>query len=264
MSLFHILIISVIQGLTEFLPVSSSGHLVLIPKLIELPDQGILMDMAVHIGTLMAVLIYYRRDIWRIALGIVCWKNPERATERRLGIYILLATIPAVGVGLLMHTFLPDGIRDIRVILVTLVLFGIVMGVADRIGLKEREIKDMTLKSALLVGLAQCLALIPGTSRSGITITAGRFLGFKGVDAAKFSFLLSIPATAGAGLLAVMEVMETGNSEMSGDMIVAIALSFLAGIAAIEIMMRWLKNIGLMPFVIYRLALGGILMVMYL
>ncbi len=264
MSLLNIITISIIQGLTEFLPVSSSGHLVLVPKLISMPDQGLIMDMAVHIGTLLAVLIYYRTDIWNIIMSILYWKDPNKVQDRRLGIYILIATIPAVLVGLLMHIYIPEGIRDVRVIMTTLIFFGIVMGIADKFGKKDQDIKKITLKSAFLIGIAQTIALIPGTSRSGITITAGRFLGFKGVDAAKFSFLLGIPAIAGAGLLAVLDVVNSGNTSMGLDMIYAIIFSAITGVIAIEIMMRWLNKIGLMPFVIYRLILGVALIAIYI
>ena len=259
MTLLNIIIISIVQGLTEFLPVSSSGHLVLIPKLINLPDQGLIMDLAVHIGTLMAVLVYYRRDVWSIGMSILCWKDERRASSRKLGIYILLATIPAVIIGLVMHILIPDGIRDLRIITITTIFFGLLMGVADKYSSHDKDFSKVTLKSALIVGIAQVLAFIPGTSRSGITITAGRFLGFNRVDAARFSFLLSIPATAGAGLLGVIDVIKAGDLQMGADMLTAIVISFLAGLLAIEIMIRWLGKFGLMPFVIYRLILGAIL-----
>ncbi len=264
MSILNIITISIIQGLTEFLPVSSSGHLVLVPKLINLPDQGLIMDMAVHIGTLLAVLVYYRVDIWNIITATICWKDQKKIQDRRLGIYIALATIPAVIIGLLMHIYIPEGIRDIRVIMTTLIFFGVVMGFADKFGKKDQDIKKITLKSALIVGIAQTIALIPGTSRSGITITAGRFLGFNSVDAAKFSFLLGIPAIAGAGLLAVIDVVKSGDTSMGLDMFYAIIISAITGVIAIEIMMRFLNKIGLMPFVIYRLLLGAVLITLYI
>lgn len=256
MTLLNIAIVSIVQGLTEFLPISSSGHLVLAPKILQMPDQGLIMDLAVHIGTLLAVLVYYRRDVWDMALAWLQWKNPKRQAARRLGLYIVLATIPAVVFGFIMHKIIPDGIRDVRVIAATTLFYGVLLGVADRFSPRDKDLSKITLKSALMIGFAQALALIPGTSRSGITMTTARFLGFNRVDAARFSFLLSIPATAGAGLLGVVDVVKAGDAQMGMDMVIAIVMTFLAGMAAMSFMMRWFKNFGMMPFVIYRLLLG--------
>jgi len=256
MTLFTIIIISIVQGLTEFIPVSSSGHLVLVPKLLNLQDQGLIMDLAVHIGTLFAVLVYYYKDIWQIAMGCIFWKDKRRTSSRNLGIYIVLATIPAIIFGFAIHVMIPEGIRDIRIIVATTIIFGALMGLVDKYCFSEKKISEINLKSAMVIGFAQVLALIPGTSRSGVTMTAGRFLGFSRVDAARFSFLLSVPATAGAGALGVFDVIQSGNTQMGIDMLLAIIFSFFAGLLAISIMMNWLKRFGLMPFAIYRLILG--------
>ncbi|MFH1157715.1 MAG: undecaprenyl-diphosphate phosphatase [Pseudomonadota bacterium] len=259
MAVSYIIIISIVQGLTEFLPVSSSGHLVLAPLIFHVQDQGLVMDLAVHIGTLLAVLAYYRRDVWEISLSCIPWRKTFHKDKRRLGIYLVLATIPAVVFGFIMHNFLPEGIRDIRVIAATTLGFGVLLGAADYTGSRTGTMEQMTLKSAMLIGCAQVLALIPGTSRSGITITMARFLGINRVDAARFSFLLSIPVTAGAGFLGVLDVLKAQDARLGVDMALAAAVTFAAGFLAIAFMMRWLKNSGMMPFAVYRVLLGGAL-----
>ncbi|MCK4945141.1 MAG: undecaprenyl-diphosphate phosphatase [Alphaproteobacteria bacterium] len=261
MEFSSIIIISIVQGLTEFLPVSSSGHLVLVPLIFNMPDQKLVMDLAVHIGTLLAVLVYYRRDVWEISLSCLPWKKTFHKDKRRLGIYIILATIPAIIFGFIMHNILPEGIRDVRVIAATTLGFGVLLGVADYTGSRTGTIEQITLKSAMLIGFAQVLALIPGTSRSGITITMARFLGISRVDAARFSFLLSIPVTAGAGFLGVLDVLKSHDAQLGMDMLLAVFVTLVAGFLAIAFMMRWLKNSGMMPFAIYRVIMGAILAV---
>lgn len=259
MTLSQIAFLSAVQGITEFLPVSSSAHLVLVPHLLRMADQGIIMDLAVHIGTLLAVLVYYRRDVWDMALAVLDWRNPERADARRLAVYIALATLPAVLLGVVIHVCFPGGIRSLWVIAATTLFFGALMGLADR---RPATVEKLNLRGAMIVGFAQALALVPGTSRSGITMTAGRFLGLSRVDAARFSFLLGIPATAAAGFLGALDLLKSGDPALATDALLGVVLSFLAAIAAIHFMMRWLKSFGLMPFVIYRLALGSLLVVL--
>lgn len=261
MTLSQIVILSVVQGITEFLPISSSAHLVLVPHLLKMADQGLIMDLAVHIGTLLAVLVYYRRDVWDMGMSVLDWNNQERALSRRLAIYIVLSTIPAVVFGAAIHFALPDGIRSLQVITVTTLVFGVLMGIADKKGGMSKTMADMTLKSAFMIGLAQAVALIPGTSRSGITMTTARFLGFGRVDAARFSFLLGIPATAAAGMIGLVDLLKSGDAGLGIDAALGVAFSFLAAIFAIHFMMKWLKKFGLLPFVIYRLILGGVLLV---
>ena len=261
MTLSQIAILSVVQGITEFLPISSSAHLVLVPHLLKMADQGLIMDLAVHIGTLLAVLVYYRRDVWGMIMSVLDWKSPARALSRRLAVYIVLSTIPAVVFGAIIHFAFPDGIRSLQVITVTTLVFGVLMGIADKIGGTDKTVSDMTLKSALLIGLAQAVALIPGTSRSGITMTTARFLGFARVDAARFSFLLGIPATAAAGMIGLLDLLSSGNAGLEADAALGVVFSFLAAIFAIHFLMKWLKKFGLLPFVIYRLILGGVLLV---
>jgi undecaprenyl-diphosphatase len=264
MAVLYILVLAVLQGLTEFLPVSSSAHLALAPRLFNEQDQGVLVDVALHVGTLLATLVYYRKDVFSILRAMLHWHDPATKTLRNLGIYIVLATIPALLMGLVLHVLYPDGIRSIAVITATTLFFGVLMGIADLKGRQEKEVAGMNLGQALLIGIAQSIALIPGTSRSGITMTAARFLGFKRADAARFSFLLGMPAMAAAGCLGLLEILEKGNPGLLHDSIIAACFSFLAGLAAIHFMLRWLNRFGLMPYVVYRILLGLFLLVHFL
>ncbi len=256
MTLAYLFILSVVQGLTEFLPVSSSAHLALTPLFMDEVDQGILIDVALHVGTLCAILVYYWRDVWAIGWDILRWKP---TFHRNLGLYIGLATIPAIAMGLAVEHFFPDGIRSVAVIAATTVIFGALMGFADWKSPQVKEIKDITLKQALLIGCAQAIALIPGTSRSGITMTTARFLGYKRTDAARFSFLLGIPAMTAAGAMSFLEIFQSGKTGLMGDALIAVVMAFIAGLLAITLMMKWLKKFGLMPFVVYRMLLGTFL-----
>lgn len=253
MTILYILVLAALQGFTEFLPISSSAHLVLAPKFMGAQDQGILIDVALHVGTLMAILVYYRRDIWGMAVAVLKW---QPGPSRNLGIYIVLATLPALAFGLAVRHFFPEGIRSVEVITATTLFFGILMGVADRTGVQEKKIGEITLKQALIVGCAQALALIPGTSRSGVTMTAARFMGFTRVDAARFSFLLGAPAIAAAGFVSFLEIFQSETPGLWRDSLAAAGLSFLFSMAAIHFMMRWLARFGLLPFVVYRILLG--------
>lgn len=261
MTASYVILLAIIQGLTEFLPISSSGHLALAPKLLDAADQGLVMDVALHVGTLLAVIVYYRRDVFGMAASVIHWRDEHRAFERRLALFIVLSSIPAVIVGFLLHVYLPDGIRALWVIIVTTLFFGIVMGIADHFMPRTKTLTDIRLRHAFLIGVAQCFALIPGTSRSGVTMTAARLMGFERVDAARFSFLLGIPAIAGAGTLGMLELLESGNKELMFDAGLGLVCSFLAGLGAIHFMIRWLSRYGLMPFAIYRVILGCALIV---
>ena len=256
MSFEYLLILAMVQGLTEFLPVSSSGHLVLLPYFLGEADQGQMIDVALHMGTLLAILVYYIRDFWFIAVSFLKWNDQGLAAGRRLGMNIVVATVPAVIVGYALHEIYPEGIRSVPLIAANIIVFGVVMGLADRFGQKNKTIADVHFKSAFIMGLAQALALVPGVSRSGVTMSAGRFLGFNRSDAARVSFLMGTPAMFGAGLLDLKDVVENGATDALHDAAIAAGLSFVFGFAAIHFMMRWLQRFGLMPFVVYRLALG--------
>lgn len=257
MELFPLIVLALIQGITEFLPISSSGHLILVPILTGWEDQGVLMDVAVHVGTLTAVIAYFFRDCIRAAFGGIDLVQGKQTDGAKLALGILIGTIPAVIVGFILHEAgIADSLRALTVIGWTTLIFGIVLYLADRFGPTHHDLSALTPISAALVGLAQCLALIPGTSRSGITITAGRALGFKRTEAARFSMLLSIPTILGAGTLAALDLLKLGEAQVTQDALLAAALSALAAFGAIALFMRWLQRSSMTPFVIYRVVLG--------
>lgn len=264
MTFLQLLLIAVVQGITEFLPISSSGHLILIPYLTNFPDQGPLIDVAVHVGSLLAIMIYFWRDVLGLAKGgfatLGIGKEPE---QKRLFWWILIGTIPAVALGLFLKLGgYMEGFRITDLVAVNLIVYGLLLGAADRWGRQEKSYEDLTLRDAFLVGLAQALALIPGTSRSGVTMTAARFLGYKRVEAARFSFLLAIPAVAGAGLLAMLDLAEA-TAEMQLDALVAGVLTFIAAFLTMAFLMNFLKKASMLVFVIYRVAMGVALLVFF-
>ncbi|WP_417449039.1 undecaprenyl-diphosphate phosphatase [Kordiimonas sp.] len=264
MTALHLFILAIVQGITEFLPISSSGHLVLVPVLTGWPDQGLMMDVSVHVGTLVAVLIYFRDDtkgLFLAGLGSVGIAPARRATEGtiygKLFWAIVIATIPAAMMGFAVKiTGLADLMRGAAIIATTSIIFGLLLYWADKVGATEKTLERMAVKPALIVGLAQVLALIPGTSRAGITMTAARYLGFTRQDAARFSLLLSIPTILGAGVLLGKDVAESGDQILWVHAAFAAGLSCLAALAAIHFLMKWLAHASMAIFVVYRVALG--------
>ena len=258
----HILLLSILQGLTEFLPVSSSGHLILFSKFTTFPDQGLALDVAVHVGSIIAVMIYFSGTIWEIIKGLFKTRFiPDfKNYGNRLFWLIFIGTIPAVIAGLWLKEYGMEWLRDTRIIGWTILGFGILLYIADHIGMTIRKVEHLSILDAVLIGLAQCLALIPGTSRSGITITMGRFLGMERREAAKFSMLLSIPTIFGAGCLVAYELISTDQTATLLSAFDGICYSFVASILAIYIMMWWLKKSTFLPFVIYRIILGSALL----
>jgi undecaprenyl-diphosphatase len=262
--LLQIVVLSVVQGLTEFLPVSSSGHLVLVPYFTGWPDQGLAMDVAVHVGTLAAVLIYFWRDVLALLGGFFRLFAGQVTREGRLALYILAATIPALAIGFALEKLAGGTPRRIEVVAWAMIGFALVLWVADRAGMRVKKLEHMTLGQALVVGLAQPLAFIPGTSRSGITMVAARIMGYERDEAARFSFLLSIPAIVAAGLYEGLKLVETSDGAALGGAGLALVFSALTGLAAIAFLMRWLRRSSFAPFVIYRLILGiGLLVWLY-
>lgn len=260
MTLSYIILLSIIQGLTEFLPVSSSAHLALAPKFFGEQDQGQIIDAAMHLGTLAAALVYYRRDVIDILLAFLKWGDKTRAEARRLGIFIGCATVPALVFGFAMHCVYPDGIRNVWVITFTTLVFGVLMGVADKKGQEAKTLGDMRLRDALKIGFAQAVpAMFPGVSRSGITMTAARFMNFSRVESARFSFLLGMPATAAAALLSFYDLYKSPDHGRLHEGLEAAGFCFIFGLGAIYFMIGWLKRFGLMPFVVYRIFLGMLL-----
>ncbi len=262
MTIEQIIVLAVVQGVTEFLPISSSGHLILVPQIMHWQDQGLVVDVMTHLGTLLAILIYFWRDVARLIKGAFELLKGKVTDDGRLAIYIVLATIPAVAFGIFLKEYgFADLERNVAVVAWNTILYGILMLIADMVGPQDRTIANMTLGSALLIGVAQALALIPGTSRSGVTMTAGRFLGFNRPDCARFSFLLGIPATAGAIVFTVGDAMASGEP-VTMDAVYTAGLTFLAGLAAIAFLMGLLRRISFLPFVLYRMVLGGFLLVL--
>ena len=261
MSLEQIIVLAIVQGITEFLPISSSGHLLLIPPLTGWPDQGIATDIMVHVGSLAAILVYFRKDVgWLIVGGLNLLRG--RVTEGgKLALMILAATVPAVIAGIILkQTGALDAIRADNTLILKIVGwnaigFGVLLYLADRFGPRVKTIEKMRFGPAIVIGLAQMLALNPGTSRSGITITAARLLGFERAEAARFSFLLGIPAIAGAGLLTAKEAYDEGVG-ITAEVWTAAGLTFVASLAAIAFLMALVKRMSFAPFVLYRLALG--------
>jgi len=262
MSIEQILLLAIVQGLTEFLPVSSSGHLILIPAFTGWQDQGIVTDVMVHIGSLFAVLVYFWRDVIQLGHGAVEVAQGKVTQRSRMATYIALATIPALAFGaILKFSGISAAIRGVEVVAFGAIFFGVLLYVADVVGKRLKKMEDMTLASAMIIGLAQAVALIPGTSRSGITITAARFLGFERGEAARFSFLLGIPAISAAGLFTALEAFQEGGG-VPADALWAAFFTFFAALAAIAFLMALVKRTSFLVFVIYRIALGLLLFAM--
>lgn len=268
MTLLQIIVLAIVQGITEFLPISSSGHLILVPELTSWPDQGIMMDVGVHVGTLGAVMLYFRRDVGRMFhafFQMILFKKEYDKTERHLMLALILSTIPIVIFGALASKLgLTDLWRTIEVIGWTSIVFGILLYWFDTKCKAERDLSTLTFKNAIFIGFAQVLAIIPGTSRSGITMTAARGLGFTRTDAARFSMLMSIPTIFAAAILQVKDLLEVQSVTVGSDLLLGATLSFLAALVAIAGLLKWLETSSMTPFVIYRVLLGiGLLIMVY-
>ncbi|WP_166251498.1 undecaprenyl-diphosphate phosphatase [Marinobacter salicampi] len=262
MDLWHIIILSILQGLTEFLPISSSAHLILPSQLLGWPDQGLAFDVAVHVGTLAAVVWYFRRDVARLSQAWLTDTYHRRVGEDSgLAWAVIAATIPAGLAGLLLDDMIEAHLRSGLVIAFSTIGFGLVLWWSDAVGRRERELPGLRLKDAVIIGLAQALALIPGTSRSGITMTAALFLGFSRDSAARFSFLISIPLIAAAGLLKVIELINLGEAADWQSIALGAGISFVSAVVCIHLFLKFLERLGLMPYVIYRMLLGVVLLV---
>lgn len=261
MTLLQIVVLALIQGLTEFLPVSSSAHLILGSRLFGWPDQGLVFDVATHLGTLLAVLVYFRHELLEMARACaLSAPTPEALQYRRLALSLAVASVPALLIGYFAHDLVEFYLRDVRLIAWTTIGFGLLLWAADRVGSKQGELADFGLRSAIVVGLGQALALIPGVSRSGITITAGRFLGFSPEASARFSFLLAIPVVAAAGVFGVLRVANGDGGILWPEFLLALLFAAAAGWVCIAAFLALLRRVGLLPFVLYRLALGLLLL----
>jgi undecaprenyl-diphosphatase len=258
--LLKAVVLGIIQGLTEFLPISSSAHLRIFPELFGWGDPGAAFTAVIQIGTELAVLIYFRHDIWRIGKAwVLSLFKPEYRGQfdARMGWFVIIGSLPIVVLGVLLKDIIEQDFRNLWVVGTTLIVLGVVLGVADRVSSDDREIRQITLKDSVLMGAAQALALIPGVSRSGATISMGRFLGFQREAATRFAFLLAIPAVVGAGLFELKEIPGGDNTYGWGPTIVATVVSFVIGYAAIAWLLRYVTTHSYTPFVIYRVLLGS-------
>lgn len=262
MPLTQLLIIALIQGVTEFLPISSSGHLILLPHLTGMQDQGQIIDVAVHVGTLFAVVFYFWTDVRDAATGTLRLATGRMDTPgAKLAFLLLMATIPVVLFGLVLKlTGLDDAMRSIAVIGWTMLIFGVVLYWADMTGPQTKDEGDWSLRDAMIMGLWQAVALIPGTSRSGITITAARHLGYNRRDGAKLSMLMSIPTIIASGTLLGLQVATTADAAAARDGAIAAGFAFVSALAALSLMMRLLRSVSFTPYVVYRVVLGVVLL----
>ena len=254
MDTLQLILLSVVQGLTEFLPVSSSAHLVLLSEFLGEEDQGIIFDVGVHFGTLLAALVYFRSDLKKMIINLGSHKLLSE--ENNLTTNLVIGVIPILLVGFLLRDFVNLHLRNSEVIAYATIIFGIFLYTAQLRKGKE-DLDSVNLKQALIIGLFQCLALIPGTSRSGITITAGLFLGLSATAASRFSFLLAIPTIGAIALAELIRISFIDVTENGTELSVALIISFLVAYISIDMFLRLIDRIGFTPFVIYRLLLGG-------
>jgi undecaprenyl-diphosphatase len=262
MSTLEAIVLGIVQGITEFLPISSTGHLRIVPAFLGWEDPGAAFTAVTQLGTLAAVLVYFRRDLWRIAIAFLKGlRDPEirRTTDSRLGWYILLGTIPISIFGFAFSDQIEDEARSLRLIGTTLIVLGLLLLVAERAGKRERDLEDISLRDGIVIGFAQAAALVPGVSRSGATLTAGLFLNLERAAAARYSFLLSVPAVVLSGLY---ELRHIGGEGAVGAAPTAIAtvLAFVSGYLAIAFLLRFLATRSTLVFVVYRVALGALVL----
>ncbi|XOV85878.1 MAG: undecaprenyl-diphosphate phosphatase [Pseudomonadota bacterium] len=260
MDLVQALLLALIQGLTEFLPISSSAHLILPFEVLGWPDQGLAFDTAVHLGSLVAVLWYFRVDVWRLLTAFFVFLREGKHTEEsRFAVNLLIASLPVIVAGLILKDQIETNLRGVTVIAVTTIGFGILLYIGDRSGRRDRLEHSLTWRQALMIGVAQCFALIPGTSRSGVTMTVALLAGFTREAASRISFLLSIPAIGGAATLKTID-LATGDAPVDwAGLSVGLIVSAISAYLCIRLFLGFISRIGFLPFVIYRLVLGSLL-----
>ena len=258
METVHILLLALVQGITEFLPISSSAHLILAPKIFGFSDQGLAFDVAVHLGSSLAVIGYFRKELVLISREFLdSLGRPENATEHsHMGWMIILSTIPIIIFGLALKSFVEEHMRTALIIAIPTIFFALLLYWFDLKGRKERHESSVVWKDALVIGLFQVLAIFPGTSRSGITITAGLMLGLSRRAASKFSFLLAIPTILMSGVLVTYSLLVSGNPIIWGELLLGAVLSFVAAYLCIHLFLQFIEKVGMLPFVIYRLIFG--------
>lgn len=258
MSLFELIILAIIQGLTEFLPISSSAHLALAPQILGwAADQGPLIDVMAHFGSLFAVMAYFRKEVAQIITGLFDLVGQKQSAGAQLALYLIIATPPALLLGAFLHFGGYDILlRKPLIIAATTIIFGILLWYADKTSAHTKQMDDMSLMDAAKVGLAQALALIPGTSRSGITMTAALGLGYSRTEAARFSMLMSLPIIGAGGLFSLIKLSRTEQTGRLMDGLIVAGLSFVTAYLAIAFFMKLVERIGMFPFMVYRVALG--------
>jgi undecaprenyl-diphosphatase len=258
MNAFEAIVLGIVQGLTEFLPISSSGHLRIVPAFFGWEDPGAAFTAVIQLGTMAAVLLYFRADLWRIA---VAWvrslrdREVRKTLDARLGWYIILGTIPIAVIGLALKDPIENQFRTLELIGASLIVFGLVMLAAEKVSRRDRDLRDITARDGLMIGLAQALALVPGVSRSGATISAGLLLNFDRTAAARYSFLLSVPAVVLSGLFELRHIGDGGTP--LGPTVIATILAFITGYASIAFLLRYLVDHSIAVFVGYRVLLGA-------
>lgn len=256
MELMHIIVLAVIQGLTEFLPISSTAHLVLIPYFANWQDQGLQMDIALHFGSLLALILYFHKEVILLFKGFFDLLRFKITPNSKLFLFLVIATIPAAIVGYFIFSSQTALLRSVELIGWMTIIFGILLGAVDRFAPRLKTLKDMTYLQSFLIGCAQVVALFPGVSRSGITMTAGRFMGYTRVECARFSFLVAMPTIFGASLLDFKDILHEANYDFQIDALIGVCFSFISSLIAIAFMIKWLSKYSFIPFVVYRLLLG--------
>ena len=263
MEFSHLTLLALLQGLTEFLPISSSAHLILAPRIFGFADQGLAFDVAVHLGSLAAVVLYFRQRLWSLTLAFFGqWTRGSMADPQhaRLANAILVATLPVMVAGLLLKGLVETELRSPLIIAWATIGFAVALFAADRWSAHRRSIRCLSMRDAFIIGLFQALALVPGTSRSGITMTAALLLGFKRKDAAEFSFLLAVPTILMSAGLTLLDLLETTNWVDWQALFTGTLLSFIAAYLCIQLFLAFIERVGMMPFVIYRFLLGAVLL----
>lgn len=261
MTLLQIIVLAIVQGLTEFLPISSSGHLVIVPSVFGWTDQGLVFDIAVHFGSLLAVCAYFRTELAGLIRGSVdVVKGRLQTPQATMALSMGIGTIPAAVAGLFLASWISANLRSPAIVAATLAGYGLLLAVADRLGRQERTIAGLRIIDALWIGLAQALALVPGTSRSGVTITAGLALGFRRQDAARISFLLSAPVILLATIYEIATLLAANTAVNWSDLALGALISGLVAYLSIDFFMRFVNAIGLLPFAIYRLFLAVVIL----
>ncbi len=266
MDLIQIILLALVQGFTEFLPISSSAHLILAPYVFGYADQGLAFDLAVHLGTLLAVLIYFRREVFAMLHDWFASLAPggQSTANSRLGWAIILATLPVMVVGVLIKDLVEHQLRAPEVIAATTIGIGLLLWWADRSSRRRLDMGHMNFRHALFIGAAQALALVPGTSRSGITMAAALMLGYTREAASRFSFLLSIPTILASVIWVGKDLVTAKEAVNWGDLGLGVLLSFVAAYTTIHFFLRFIERIGMAPFAIYRLALGAVIILLIL